>query len=327
MANYTTTIRVTTPLTANQDPLAKLKTAASQGDRQEPLRILEKITEILRAGARYESGAAVASTLEFQVASTAMVRAKQTLTFSAAPTAGHTYTIHGTAFTAVSNGSTPTNNQFKIGVNANQAACNLAAAINASTTAGISKVVFATALGKAASGTAACSTVIATDTLTIDTVTLTVVADAAAKALLPDTDFTGAVVVGGTNTAMGDNFAAAINTHPTLKKKFKASNNSGTVTVTALAIGAAGNVLFSETGDTITCSGSGLLTGGCDSVGTGNADISTSNGVVTVYARAVGSVANDITVATNDASTMALGNSTFGGGAGDDALPWVIKYF
>ena len=320
-----TTIRINTPRTANQEPFKALSTAASQGDKSKVLGILARLADLLNGEGVYESSPGT-TTVEVQVGSDATIHANQTLTFSSAPTAGKTYTVNGTAFTAVANSATPTNNQFKIGLSAAGAAANLAKAINDSTTAGVSKQVYATALGKAASGTAAFASTIATDSLTLLGTVLTVVADAAAKLAAPDTEGTGAVVVGATNTAMGDNMAAEINTHFVLKKLFKASNNAGTVTVTALNRGTAGNVRFLETSNTITCSGSGVLTGGVDDVGTGTGELGAA-GVVTVYARAPGATGNKITVATNDATTMALGSSTLLLGAGDNALVYVLKYF
>lgn len=69
-------------------------------------------------------------------------------TFTGAATAADTVTINGVVLTAVSNGSTPTNNQFKVGTDATSVAANLTAAIMASTSDALAGVVRASsALG------------------------------------------------------------------------------------------------------------------------------------------------------------------------------------
>lgn len=63
------------------------------------------------------------------------VSASTTGTFTGAPSADETITVNGVAFTAKSSGAT--GNQFNIGSSVTATAANLAAAINASTTAKI----------------------------------------------------------------------------------------------------------------------------------------------------------------------------------------------
>jgi len=72
--------------------------------------------------------------------------ASQSLTFSGAATAGDTVTINGVVLTAVSNASTPSNNQWRVGTSAATAAANLIAAINASTSNDLSGAVYSSSL-------------------------------------------------------------------------------------------------------------------------------------------------------------------------------------
>jgi hypothetical protein len=73
------------------------------------------------------------------------VQATSTVTFTGLPTAADTYTLANVVFTAVASGAT--NNQFNIGADAGETGDNLAAAINASTTAAINKVFSAASDG------------------------------------------------------------------------------------------------------------------------------------------------------------------------------------
>lgn len=68
-------------------------------------------------------------------------KASATVTFTGAPTAAQTVTINGVVFTARASGAT--GNEFNIGGNVTATALNLATAINASTTDGISGAVTA----------------------------------------------------------------------------------------------------------------------------------------------------------------------------------------
>lgn len=86
--------------------------------------------------------------------------ATQTVTFSGAATAGDTVTINGVILTAVSNVTTPTNNQWRVGTSASTAAANLAAAINASTSPGTCGAVTALAVGAVVTVSAAIDGVI-----------------------------------------------------------------------------------------------------------------------------------------------------------------------
>lgn len=69
------------------------------------------------------------------------VQASLAGTFTGAPTATETVTINGVAFTARASGAT--GDEFNIGGSVTITAANLAAAINASTTAGILDVIYA----------------------------------------------------------------------------------------------------------------------------------------------------------------------------------------
>ncbi len=91
-------------------------------------------------GGNYTSGISTLMTV-------GSAQATGTVTFtSTGPTDTETMTILGTTFTAVA--GTPTNNQFQINASPTTVAANLAAAINASTTALINRNVTATsALG------------------------------------------------------------------------------------------------------------------------------------------------------------------------------------
>jgi len=75
---------------------------------------------------------------------TTAVAASGTATFSGAGTAGDTVTIAGQAFTAVASGAG--NNQWNVGASASASAINLAAAINASTTASFAGIASAAAV-------------------------------------------------------------------------------------------------------------------------------------------------------------------------------------
>lgn len=111
-----------------------------------PLEKAQKVTNFfqgLKSGAR----AAIVNSGVADSGGVDAVSASQTATFSAAATAADTVTVNGVALTAVSNVTTPTNNQWRVGTDAPTAAANLAAAINASTTDALSGVVHATASG------------------------------------------------------------------------------------------------------------------------------------------------------------------------------------
>jgi len=73
---------------------------------------------------------------------TGAVKASGTITFTGNPANDETLTINGVTFTAKTSGAT--GDQFNIGANVTAHATNLAAAINASTTAKIAGVVEAT---------------------------------------------------------------------------------------------------------------------------------------------------------------------------------------
>lgn len=102
--------------------------------------------------------------------------------------------------------------------------------------------------GTAATGTVACTqaSAVAGDTYTLAGVTFTV-------ATSPSTDpARGEFAAGASDTAMGDNLAAAINAHPALNGLLTAANSSGTVTWTARDKGLFGNLIrASETGSSM----------------------------------------------------------------------------
>lgn len=100
--------------------------------------------------------------------------------------------------------------------------------------------------GTAATGTIACTQANATagETVTIAGVVFTIASS-------PSTDpARGELAAGASDTAFGDNLAAAINAHPALKGLLTAANAAGTVTITADDKGLFGNLIrMSETGD------------------------------------------------------------------------------
>jgi hypothetical protein len=106
------------------------------------------------------------------------------------------------------------------------------------------------ALAGANTGTAGTGTIIATqanatagDTVTIGATTLTVRAS-------PSTDpKLGEFAAGASDTACGDNLAAAINAHPDFKGFLTAVNVTGTVTITLTDKGLHANLLNFSTSD------------------------------------------------------------------------------
>ncbi len=103
--------------------------------------------------------------------------------------------------------------------------------------------------GTQATGSIACtqaSAVDGTDTVVIGDVTLSVVASPSSDPGL------GQFAKGASDTAMGDNLAAAINAHPRLKGVVTAANVAGTVTLTAVDKGTHGNlIVMTETGNSM----------------------------------------------------------------------------
>lgn len=102
--------------------------------------------------------------------------------------------------------------------------------------------------GTAATGTVACTqaSAVAGDTFTLAGVVFTV-------ATSPSSDpHLGQFAAGASDTAMGDNLAAAINAHPALKGLLTAANSTGTVTWTAADKGLFGNLIrMAESGDSM----------------------------------------------------------------------------
>jgi len=108
----------------------------------------------------------------------------------------------------------------------------------------------------AASATLTLASVPADDTAVIAGVTLT------AKAS-PDPEEPSEWSQAGSDTVDAASLAACINAHTTLNKLVRATSAAGVVTVTCLVKGLIGNHLtITEGGDSITATGSGLLTGG-----------------------------------------------------------------
>lgn len=326
MANTTTTIRLSLPQTLNQlDHLSdRFKTGGVY--KLSALSELENLLAAIRTGAVQGNCSA-----EVQIGCTAHVRASQTYTFASAATAGKVFTINSKAFTAKSSGAT--GDQFNVGHTISESATALAAAINASSTSGISGVVFAIATGAAANCTVAFSSSVNTDYVTLNGVRFTVktnltstsqsslyyIADPSANAC--------ELKVGGTNTAMGDAFAAGVNNHPKTMGLVKASNSSGTVTLTAKEVGTSGNAItISKSGSpiTITTNNTGFLADGCASVGASTGLTMPAAGVCKVYAMVPGAYANAITTTTDDSGCTA-GGSTMAGGAGDNKMPVLLS--
>jgi phage tail sheath gpL-like len=107
--------------------------------------------------------------------------------------------------------------------------------------------------GEKASGTFTLVSVPEDDTVVIGAVTLTAKASPSGE-----NQFSQA----GTDTADAASLAAVINAHSVLSKVVTATSALGVVTVTAQAIGLAGNqIAISETGSSITASGSYLAGG------------------------------------------------------------------
>jgi hypothetical protein len=72
----------------------------------------------------------------------------------------------------------------------------------------------------------------------------------------------GEIAAGASDTAFGDNLAAAINAHPALKGLVTAVNTAGSVAVTAVDKGPQGNLItLAETGDAFAVSGATLEDG------------------------------------------------------------------
>jgi hypothetical protein len=312
----TLTLRITSPLTAAQWPITS---NVAQSDPRQAATLLENLLSAIKSGTAAPGG----WSFEVVAAGAQVVHASQTYTFVTLATATKTFTINGVAFTAVA--ANPTGDQFLQGATKEDSANNLAAKINASTTAGVTGVICALSAATAASGTLALSTCVATDTATVGVVTFTMSADPT-TAYDTVTTTTARVLVGASDAESAANLADAINNHPTLKNLVVATVSTATVTVTALAAGVAGNdIALGETGDGITKSGT-TLTNGHDAQGPTSLFAAPDAGVVRVIALAPGKLGNAITTVSNDTAdtVIVVGGATMAGGAGETTQPVVV---
>lgn len=143
MANTTTLVAITHAKAAT-DLLFSRTSLPSSGEGRMLCNQLALVLESV-------AGGEVPASLEVTLGDTADARASATIT-CALVLADDTVTINGVAFTAIANASTPSGDQFRIGTGGgstqnNACAANLAAIINASTTAKIGGYVYATVSG------------------------------------------------------------------------------------------------------------------------------------------------------------------------------------
>jgi hypothetical protein len=262
--------------------------------------------------------------------------------------AGTVLLINGVPFTALSGTATAGNNEFDISGSDTADAAALAAAINASTTAGIYEVLSATSdsddvtitakvpglvgnaitvenLGVVATGTITCASVDNNDTVTINGVTLT------AKTTVSDA--TVEWLVTGTDTVCAAALAALINTTATsalITGQVRALSRAGVVHLFAKYGGTAGNAITlasSDGTDLAVAVTNGRLAGGtvtqhegvqasgtitCTSVA--NAETVTVNGVI-ITAHTNTQANNQFSIAGTDdedaaALCLAINNST-----------------
>lgn len=241
--------------------------------------------------------------------------------------AGTVLLINGVPFTAKGSAATAGNNEFDVsgGTDTLDAAA-LVAAINASTTAGISGVLTATSaaavvtltavapgaasnaitienLGVVATGTVTFTSVDNNDAMTVNGVTLT------AKTTVADA--TVEFAVGATDAATATNFAALINSTATsalITKHVRALARSNVVHLFAKYGGVAGNAitLTSADGD-IVVSGA-RLTGGTlaqyeGAQATGTVTLASASGAITITINGVEAASE--TWATSDTATAA----------------------
>lgn len=238
--------------------------------------------------------------------------------------------INGVKFTALATGTANVSyNQFTISGTDAADGTELAAAINASTSAGVAGVVQA--------GNLSCdvtlASVVAGDFLMIDDVKLTATEMAA--------DRLNTFVMSGTDTADATSLAAVINAHPYLGRKILATSSSGVVTLrqkrgalaaairissssTTIALPqASGTITFATpiAGTTVVVAGK-TFTGVTGATGTAlpnNFSVDTSNtaaGDDLVTQIAASSVASVVT-ATNASGTVTIKAKTTAGTAGN----------
>lgn len=246
--------------------------------------------------------------------------------------AGTVILINGVPFTAKGSAATAGNNEFDVSGADSADATALAAAINASTTAGIAGVLTASAnsatvtvtsslpglagnavtienLGVVATGTVTAASVAAADTITLNGVTLTAHATTAAN---------NQFVVGATNAATAANIAACINGSSTalVSTHCRALARSAVVHIFSRFGGKTGNAvtLASSDGTKLAVSGA-RLTGGTIAQWEGaqaNATVTVSGADGGTYAttingvtiNATGTNGNDTSTATSIAAAI-----------------------
>lgn len=202
-------------------PEGELPTAAQLRDN--PGEALERVSKwFSRMAGGMESGSPGESRVQLVESASAAAITAAVGTITLASCAANTVIeINGVPFTAFSGTPIVANNEFDMSGTDAADATSLAAAINASTTAGISGVVQASNIA----GTLTLVSVAAGETVTIDGVTLT------ARAIVTNNEeFSQA----GTDTVDAASLVSVINAHPYLNRKFYASSAAGVVTLRQL---------------------------------------------------------------------------------------------
>ena len=274
---------------------------------------------------------AMSPRVEFQIGGKLARHASQTFTWSDIGTTTKKITVNSVDVVGVTSTMT-VKDSYLVGATKYATANNCAARLNASNTAGLTGIAFAVNPGHKAFATMACVSAVNTDTVwvggckfVVSTYDTGVSATKVWAAPYYDIVTAGLcyVKVGASNTDMGTYLTEAINNHPVLSKQMVASNSSGTVTLTALTVGAWANSIAGPTqtsGATITCV---TFSDGFDPVGPPGFDAGTDGAVTTVYATTAGALGNKITTTTDDSTHCTAGGSTMAGGLGDDALPYI----
>jgi phage tail sheath gpL-like len=140
MASKTTRIEITSP----RNPLALLPFGALRGEASVDLPALGAMLNAIAAGI-------LPASVDVALGETAAVAASGTGTLSST-IATDTFVVNGVTFTCVASGAT--GDQFNVGLSDTATATNLAAAINASTTAKVAGYVTASSAGAVVTVTA-----------------------------------------------------------------------------------------------------------------------------------------------------------------------------